>query len=288
MVFNRVIKIICILGMVAISSLLCFPIYAAEFFSDGFETGDLKTAGTDGTCWAGTVRTSVTSEKAHSGSNSLQFLFPGDPDLTKDSWAEQRFIFGEDQTDFYVRYYLHLPANYKIRDSGGANNNKFISFWEEATGYSGPMARNMETSATGVLHKLGYKAKIAGWPHELDCSGSVGFIPNGGRAYITDEMIGNWTCFEHHIKTETAGETGAFQMWVNGSLVIDDQNLTWKNGPCSPGCINRGYLMGWANSGFDEDTIIYIDDVVFSDKYIGPLDTNKNIPLPPENLNIIE
>ena len=29
--------------------------------------------------------------------------------------------------------------------------------------------------------------------------------------------------------------------------------------------LNQGYLLGWANSGFDKDTHIFIDDVRFYD-----------------------
>lgn len=266
--------------------LLYFPAHAGEFFSDDFETGDRSTIGNDGTKWGGGNSVKVSSERSHSGNNSLRFFFEGSKDLNDDAMSEQRFEFGSNQNDFYIRYYIYLPQNYTIRDSGGANNNKFISFWEHSSGYSGPMARNMESSGTGQTHSLKYKAKIAGWPNELNCGGSVGFIPDGDSANITNDMIGSWTCIEHHIKTETENDPGAFQMWIDGELVIDNQNLTWEDGPCEPGYINRGYLMGWANSGFDEDTYIYIDDVVMSDSYIGEKDSNKETLPHPQNLSI--
>jgi hypothetical protein len=227
----------------------------------------------------------VSYKRAHSGEHSLQFFFEGNKDLNDDAFSEQRFEFGSNQEDFYVRYYIYLPQNYTIRDSGGGNNNKFISFWEDSSGYSGPMARNMESTGTGSNHGLAYKAKIDGWPSELTCSGGVGFLPDGDSASISNDMTGSWTCIEHHIKVETDNEPGAFQMWIDGELVIDNQNLTWVDGPCEPGYINRGYLMGWANSGFDEDTYIYIDDVVMSDSYIGPEGSETRTLSPPRNLS---
>ena len=249
-------------------------VFAEEFFNDSFESGDLSHTNS-GTVWMESNTGAgdeviVTSELSHSGSYSLKFHYAGSTNLNDDAWAEQRFHFGEGKQDFYVRYYIYFPSNYTIRNVS-PNNNKFIVFWADDV-YSGPMSRDMESWDAGTLHQFAYKARVSGWPLALTCSGSNGFYTGGDRATIAQDMLGNWTCFEHHIKVETADEPGVHQFWINGVLVIDDQDLSWAGGPCSPGYLNNGYLMGWANSGFNVDTDIYIDDVVFSDSYIGPMD----------------
>ena len=46
------------------------------------------------------------------------------------------------------------------------------------------------------------------------------------------------------------------------------QILKKTNGPWYTldgyGGFDRGYFLGWSNSGFDEDTVFYIDNVEFS------------------------
>jgi hypothetical protein len=60
-------------------------------------------------------------------------------------------------------------------------------------------------------------------------------------------------------------------LWVDGQKVAGKNNINFRNdSDNNPGYFDTGYLLGWANSGFDENTVIYIDDVVFSDEYIGP------------------
>ena len=66
------------------------------------------------------------------------------------------------------------------------------------------------------------------------------------------------------------------QWWVNDKLVVDAHNLSWEGAPCGASTFLRnGYLMGWANSGFTDNTDVFIDDVVFSTTRIGSLKLNK-------------
>ncbi len=66
-----------------------------------------------------------------------------------------------------------------------------------------------------------------------------------------------------HVEAATPEVKGTMQIWKNGVLIIDNPNKIdlYKKG--SIHAYRYGYLLGWANTGFDEDTDLYIDDVVF-------------------------
>lgn len=260
-------------------TLLTFTAYGEVLFEDNFETGNLSHTDTaSGTRWGETRHSStddvvVTADEAHSGLYSLKFFFAGNANTKDDAWAEQRFVFGEPQTNIYMRYYIKFPANYDIRDTPSSDNTKFFYMW--GNNYSDPMMTGMEIDNN---EKAYFKAKISGYPHVLDCAGNTGGVPGINSWHLGAEHLNKWICFEFHIKHDSGSGDGVLQFWVDGTLVIDGKNLSWAGAPCSPGYFLNGYLMGWSNSGFDENTIVYIDDIVFSTDYIGLQGENDNKP----------
>ncbi len=270
--------------------------FAGAFFSDGFESGDASHVDANsGAKWDGHVGlcsgpkdygTCVSTKIVHSGKHSLRFSFRGNPDLSKDAWAEQRFTLGTPNNEIFMRYYIYFPSNYVIRDAIGATNTKFFRLWGD--NYNSPIKVGLSINHT---MQVGFKARITGWPRELSCSGSIGFIPKQiqTRWKLSKEYLGKWICFEFHIKKDAGSGDGMLQMYVNGKLKIDLENLSWAGAPCSPGYFLNGYLMGWSNSGFNQDTSVYIDDVVFSTTPIGLLDAkNQGKPAPPQGFTRIE
>jgi hypothetical protein len=98
------------------------------FFSDDFAGAQRNNA--NGFTWssAGGRVTVVTFD----GGNCLRFRYG--PDASgSDSSAEQRFNMGQDLSEVWIEYNLHIPSNFALRNDSPANN-KFLSLWP--TNYS--------------------------------------------------------------------------------------------------------------------------------------------------------
>lgn len=258
---------------------------AAEYFSDGFENtsaGDAPNykdpesgATWTGSAWTEVVDSTLSNVTPHSGSKMLRFRW------AENANSEQRFDLGSQQTgDVYIRYYVYYPDGtepgenkYVHRDGPSSDNNKVMRLW------GGDYIDEIKVGARswpvdGYVERIQFTAEVSTWKVN-GCSGSQGEayidkvpIPSW---YRQDSTLGRWMCFEFHYKRDTGSGDGVFEFWVDGDKKIGATNFSTIGAPCNPGYFKGGYLMGWSNSGFDEDTNVYFDDVVFSDSYIGPL-----------------
>ncbi len=234
--------------------------YAAVFFQDGFESGNLSHS-ENGTTWSNSgAGISVSSSMARTGSYSLKFHFAGSGD---DAWAEQRASLGSNMTDFWIRYYLYVPTNYKHRSVSPANN-KFLAIFRSP--YSSPGFQiNLSTEPeSGGNSKLEIHYYNNG-------SEQSPIMPSGGGGFLSSSADGGkWAEFITHVKVLTASGSsdGVIQVWKNGTQVANETGMN-DYGGSGANYINEIYLLGWANSGFDQDTDFYIDDVVFSDTPIS-------------------
>lgn len=250
------------------------------FFNDSFETGDLSHT-ENGANWMGSGSVTVSQEQAHTGDYSLRFFYSGNPDPDTDASSEQRFDLGSDINETYIRFYIRFPENYAHRDPG-PSNNKLIRLWSDNADYSGctiKLGASFNPAVSGIsrVYPEGYHN---GWPdHALDYEGGMGginyeanFGNSTGSWEITEEDLGRWICMEFHFRKEEQGGDAAYELWVDGEKILGKEGLSYLNGPPPYDHFRTGYLMGWANSGFDEDTYIHVDDVVFSKSYVGPMD----------------
>ena len=285
---------VCIALMAALAlSISASATSAGAFFSDGFESGDLSHT-TNGAKWKSSNHqpgdsVTVSDEISYTGKYSLKFHYKGRP-LGKDGWAEQRFYLGKKYTGLYVRFYIHFPLNFEIRNDPPANN-KIIYVWGSSYGNPSDYKQSQEVESSGFLPKS-RKVYVSGNDWNLDCSGGTGTISNiQGIGFwpFSNLSLGKWLCFEYHFKLDSGVSDGAMEFWVDGEKKYGKTNLSWIGAPCSPGYFLNGYLMGWANSGYSNDTDIYIDNVVFSTTYIGPIGTRSNADNgQPKNLRIID
>jgi hypothetical protein len=235
-------------------------------FEDGFETGS-HAPSSGGFAW-GAARAGadthgyddvlVSSKISHSGSYSLEFLFGGDED--GQAWAEQRFGFTEAQTEVWLEYYLYVPDGTEGWSAAFAHRvtthdgNKFFALW----------GGTYEGSDSKVL--LSYRYGDAGPESRLY---PITMLPQGWtRSHyeyeyynIFEGLRGTWIQYRIYVKSDTAPAAGdgVLRVWQNGALRIDFTGTTSKTG-ASNVSFRNGYLLGWANSGFDEDTRIFIDD----------------------------
>lgn len=264
----------------------------APFFQDNFDNG--KKTGGNGFTWASTgANVVVSTQEKFSGTHALQFRFGPNP-VGKDAMAEQRFNMGKYLNEIWIEYMLFIPTNFTHRNDSPANN-KFIVVWRDiysdinggtqqlameydATAKKGstapssfarPMARAgvVDTATVARLGTLKGFAVADRGPNGKVIPRTVLISPTGPI------VPGKWTRIRFHFKlsSERLKADGVYQMWANDVLVVNAQNQAYWNAKLTPtdASFRNGYLLGWANSGFTEQTLLYIDDVKFYDTNPG-------------------
>lgn len=236
------------------------------FFFDDFESCDLSHR-EGGASWGasrsgGPDSVAVTRARARSGSCALQFTFGGGPS-GDDAWAEQRFELGSPRTDFHVAFYIYFPngtepgENRYVHRSESPQNNKLLRVWADR--YDGfKWGASMWSNSVG--------SAVSG-ETARSCSASIGQA-TPGYWFMTESDLGRWVHVELHVRGDDGSGNGRFELFVDGIPHVQ-HTLAVGGAPCAPNHFLRGYLLGWANSGFARTTNVYVDDVVFSTTRIG-------------------
>ncbi len=252
-------------------------------FQDDFEAGALAAVTANGYRWRGAganagSAVSVSRDIARSGSGSLKFVYEASSPCT-DSSAEQRFEFGENLQEVWLEYYLYIPSGKESfankfqhrtptkKNSDGScsstpdvsDNNKFLRLWD------------LDYNKFHVKAGFEYRATQSGLAGDSRLYGMWGSdtkaISNWDKQQtwdlaITDANRGRWVQIRVRAKVADSKSVsnGVLQLWTDGVLRI---NLTGLDLAASAGGNNffrNGYLMGWANTGFDRNTAVYVDD----------------------------
>jgi hypothetical protein len=161
-------------------------------------------------------------------------------------------------TTIYVRFYLYLTTNWN-----SFGRSEYVHW----------IFTNSARSNTGFrLNFLG--------DDQYNCGdGGIHMIPegNGGRSWWFGDStwnicaknfknyIGAWHSFEY--KMQISGSNIILTEWIDGVLT---------RGPTTgPGqdtsSFNKIIISGWENTGVSHAGDFYIDDIVVSDTYIGPI-----------------
>ena len=229
------------------------PGSAVLLFEDDFETGNLSKT-VNGFRWTDRANTGVSNAAARSGSYSLEFTYTTQPD--GDAMSEQRFYLGGNYRDVSVEYDILIPSNYYHRtQSGPANNKGFLYLWANTYADPRPLV------ATNF------------WPDNSGQSiGSVYTRPNDLGHYmeftapaISTSDVGNWMhIVVRYAYASPSNNDGIAQIWKTpggGSTVqiLNKTNGAWYHAQGTG--FDNGYLLGWSNSGFDQVTRFYIDNV---------------------------
>lgn len=242
---------------------------AADFtYTNDFEAGTLSGTGTSSFSWWYGNSTSVSQERAYSGSHSLRFFYEGGAD-GKDSFAEQRFRYA-DTDELRISYKLFVPTNFYHRRQSGSANNKFMFLW---SGDYGTVASNQSfgfeywptSDGNSVLsHHLGPDNED--WGHKRPTSNYI----------LSTADRGKWIDFEVYVKLASAEGVadGIIEVKKNGQRYFRVENLA--NYASQGNFLNQGYLLGWSNSGFDQNTVFYLDDL----KIVGG--SSESTASPPE------
>lgn len=258
--------------------------FGAQFFKDSFESGNLSHSENGAYWYTGTqgppqVVSSENGVTPFDGSKMLKFIFQ--PTQSPSTWMEERFNLGANKTEVYIRYYVYIPTNY-VHSSVSPSNNKVIRLWDEDNNYNTTQMRmggsfvynsggtsslrpesnaqysidHWVNSCTGLMEEL--QSNLIGTPRSWNMSSS---------------SYGKWQCWEWHFRRDSGSGDGALEFWVDGVKQFGSTTLSYLGAPCSPGYFRSGYLFGATNAVFSQVTNIYVDDVIFSDTYIGTSDS---------------
>ncbi len=284
----------CVIGtaMMALVVTAVVPVARAGIiFQDGFENegaGLNLTPQTNGFTWQTGANTQVSSVNPETGKYALEFDFAGVPDGTDDN-AEQPFLLGGSYPEIWVKYDIFIPTNYYHRDSTlrTTNHKGFLYLW--AGNYGSPTGPGMgpnfwpdsaitNTTATGQSVGSFYVWGVPGMNPNGASDEHFGpwnypkIWANEGYIIRTQDL-GKWMQVILHYKYATsANNDGVAQIWLQTAGEARRQVLNLTNGnwyvPGATG-FTQGYLLGWANDGFLQDTKIYIDNIEFSTTPIG-------------------
>lgn len=231
---------------------------AADLFEDGLESGALKSTLND-ILWGSSSYVTLSTERPKDGKFSLKFTFAGTDDTT-DSWAEQRFTLGKRYSEIWVSYDIRIPDNYYHRTAsvGTSNNKGFLMLW--GGDYSKPTSPKM-----GVEF----------WPNEDGSGNSTASVRLSGVGYdkhywkacpniVTLSDRGKWIKIVVHAKVPTVSNNdGIYQLWkvYDDGKVVQACNLVDSEGYVATNAgFDSGYILGWSNSGYKDETVFYVDN----------------------------
>jgi hypothetical protein len=226
-------------------------------FADSFETGNLSYT-ENSVSWGSTNDTSVQASNARTGSYALEFYFQGVP--TGTDWsAEQRWSMPQ-TTEVWVEYHLKVPSNYVHRNEPDTEHHKLWAIWGYDYATSGRpkvVAEWWRTSDSVSYWRFLYNPSGSGTSIQVE----AGTAATGTPANAWNMALGEYSQVRIHADMGTPDvANGVYQVWINGSLILDRDDLLMIDSVDPYQYFNAGYLMGYTNGGYTDDTYFYVDD----------------------------
>ena len=255
-------------------------------FADGFESGDFSHS-ENGFRWARPNRTSIVRDDGcavhidpprcvegnpgewengpgDSGRHSMRFRYPAG-----EAMSEQRFSIGGAYEEIWIRYWLRVPINFNMNPQGpnsSNNNQKFFALWQD--GYS--------TQGTGGNIQWNFWRQSENGGARFTFSMSRDSLGGGHHGHYADFMLpedaGRWMQVVLHAKTASGNDTldGEARIWRRWedeaafTLISESTGRGFAIPESGPAGWQAGYIMGWANSTYVENTEFLLDDFVIS------------------------
>jgi hypothetical protein len=251
------------------------------WFHETWSTGD-KSYRSNGIRW--TSSSSSTADKAPrvtavnpttGRSHSLQFEFQGNRDPADDAWSEQRFALGNRPAELHICWDIFVPgpadrdkatAPFVQRKPKGPGNNKLLRLWDDDyrnRHVGAGLSFQPKTSRPGdaeIIVEYFYRR----------ADGSLQSKANVGpwTVIFHDGTRGRWNRIGFHVRlaSTSSSNDGRIELRMNGETLARYEDLPLRSSaPNAKNYFANGYLLGWANSGYDETTRFWIGDVI-----IGP------------------
>ena len=202
--------------------------------------------------------------------------------------SEQRFYLGTPHRNLWIRFWARVPVNFS-HNSSSPSNSKFFAIWMDDYSTKG--------DGSTVIWEF--------WNNRADGSNlTIHYNETGGRdtrheqstAFIkVPDDRGRWMQVVIHVKAATSasandGSAALWRRWGNEADFTQFHNKTGMNftTPLGTDGWGGGYLLGWSNPGYLEDTEWLVDTFTLSDHSLlfedEPL---KSRPSPPGNFDVI-
>lgn len=274
-----------------------FPGVAAALFTDDFEIGDFSHM-ENNIRWNGsTSNVTVQTTLPNEGTRSARFRFGPDalgtaPVLGSEgdeSWSELRGLIGttgaSGYDEIWIRYAMHVPSNYTHSEASrpnqihGYNNKGWFYAWDGGDdAYGAPhvgMGPNLWPNSN---FDASYNAisEFSFYVWGSNTRGDYHYFHDGAhltqvlQPAITTADLGQWMdiCARYKYAT-SANNDGVAQIWKKPGQsgpwiqLLDIQNGDWYSAGQTGWDVF--YLLGYANSGFTDQTDLYIDNVKIGD-----------------------
>ena len=256
----------------------------SAIFADSFESGDFKhTSG--GVSWYGNNYGSagtppvVSSANPHSGTSHMRIREGSATSGGNGSdWAEQDIALPL-LSEFWIEYYLNIPAGFAYADSTVWRNNKFFGIFGRAPGDANHPLFDFEISPGASSNydvfaqtRNGTDTAAIRSPGNLGHTGAGVIGPTG--------LIVPGTGY-HRIRiycksTSAAGANDAVQeLWVDDTLAFQYTGFDSSYGAGSPlvgtypATFNAGYFQGADNGPYSQENYIDLDDFTIYDANPG-------------------
>lgn len=232
-------------------------------FNDDFSSGDFS-----GAIYSGIpVNATVTDDNPLTSTHSLRFNFAGNAS-GGDATAQRNFNLGALYDRVTLEFDLYIPdgtegfgAAHNHRNDS-PSNNKLFRIWSNNginggnNGYASLETMGASLTANGT----GGSNLAVEWV--LPIYSSVGTNATYSN-FITVADHGTWINCRFYMQYPTAAgaNDGIYRIWRNGTLIIDELLDNWREDELHG--MQFGYLLGAANSGFDNDTTLFLDNLVF-------------------------
>ena len=207
-------------------------------------------------------------------SQKVKFSFMGNVDSTIDAAAQLAFTLDQLYQELVIDFDLYIPTNYShVVPSDNSNNNKFFRLWQNT--YADTTAGQHFGAST--FANSGDSSLCTEMQHFGSGVGpGVGDNDNSYANFITTADHGNWISIRIHVQAGTVGGNYQFTN-VNGTFwrgdgfvriyknnVLTAYNNTMPAIGSGPQGWRYGYLLGYANSGFRQDTFLYLDNLTIN------------------------
>lgn len=223
----------------------------AASFEDDFASGDLSKT-MNGYSWG------VPAGDVSVVNNQVEMTF-GPNASGSGADAELNFDFDAPRSEVWVEYDITIPANWAIRANGQNYNNKFFQLNYNGGYYTAltiEFAHPNPADGTAMLRRFLAASETAGgaqnWPTAP--TPIQNFIGPGCTM-----VPGNTYQIRVHFRSSPDGVAdGIAELYIGGVLIRSLSWPFWK--VATSGQINGGYVLGWANTGYTDETKFLIDN----------------------------
>lgn len=278
-------------------------LFANLLFEDDFSSGDMSKYnasfrwGIGNTPTKGQSASQIVKVAGPSGAtvSAVKFEYAALSSAASESqkyWAEERFHLTASATEVrsqngassvaypevWLSYWLYVPSNYAHGPVNPSNNKGFVTLWKNE--YMGQVGSAIDWWRTGSN-----QSRIGAWVGEDGNGANHGNkdtptfiradhrIGDGGALSILPSEHGKWVhvAVGMKISPNSTARSGFISVYKNGEKVISWEGLNnWNTNPALQG-YDRGYLLGWANSGYSTQTTFYLTGFKFATSLAGAI-----------------